>query len=162
MRTGFTLIELMIVVTIIGILASIAVPAYRVYTIRARVSECAVLFSPVKTEISLQYSENGVFPVDQDAFEENGRIFMGDPEDDTDEGISGDYVESMSYHQADGVAEVECQLADDSRLGDPVDEGGARGGVLKFNGRAKTQSIAWTVSTTDDSSLPVKFWPVQG
>lgn len=57
LQQGFTLIELMIVVAIIGILAAIAVPAYQDYTIRARVSEGASLSGALKTQVDVLNSE---------------------------------------------------------------------------------------------------------
>src|SRR5262249_4644248 len=59
---GFTLIELMIVVAIIGILASIAIPAYQDYTTRAQVAEGLVLINELKPSINEYYKERGVFP----------------------------------------------------------------------------------------------------
>ena len=62
LQKGFTLIELMIVVAIIGILAAIAIPAYQDYTIRSQVSEGMVLASGAKTAVSEFYQQRGDFP----------------------------------------------------------------------------------------------------
>ena len=61
-QQGFTLIELMIVVAIIGILAAIAIPAYQDYTIRAQVSEGMNLASEAKNAVSDFFSQKGRFP----------------------------------------------------------------------------------------------------
>jgi len=58
-QQGFTLIELMIVVAIIGILAAIALPAYQDYTIRSRVSEAAVLASSFKATVGENIANAG-------------------------------------------------------------------------------------------------------
>lgn len=59
MQKGFTLIELMIVVAIIGILAAIALPAYQDYTIRSRVAELAILASGMKATVGENIANNG-------------------------------------------------------------------------------------------------------
>jgi len=61
-QQGFTLIELMIVVAIIGILAAIAIPAYSDYTIRAQVSEGITLAGGAKAAVSEYTMDTGLFP----------------------------------------------------------------------------------------------------
>jgi type IV pilus assembly protein PilA len=61
-QKGFTLIELMIVVAIIGILASMAVPAYQSYTIRAQIAEGLNLSGPLKNAVASYSIDRGAFP----------------------------------------------------------------------------------------------------
>lgn len=61
-QQGFTLIELMIVVAIIGILAAVALPQYQDYTIRTRVSESVTLADGQKTAVAEFYNANSRFP----------------------------------------------------------------------------------------------------
>ncbi len=62
MQKGFTLIELMIVVAIIGILAAVAIPQYQDYVTRTKLSNAATFANPIKTAIAEYAQENGALP----------------------------------------------------------------------------------------------------
>lgn len=66
-QQGFTLIELMIVVAIIGILAAVAVPQYQQYTVRSQVTEGLAMAAEFKTAVSEFYSARGTAPADNTA-----------------------------------------------------------------------------------------------
>jgi type IV pilus assembly protein PilA len=87
LQRGFTLIELMIVVAIIGIIAMIAIPAYQNYLIRAQVAEGLSIVGPVKIAIAEYWEEQGAFPAD------NNAAALGPPST-----YSGNYVESLTVN----------------------------------------------------------------
>ena len=86
LQKGFTLIELMIVVAIIGILAAIAIPAYQDYTIRAQVSEGMSLAAAAKTAVAESFLNTGVAPA--------ARVNAGMTANATD--TQGKYVASVT------------------------------------------------------------------
>ena len=127
-QQGFTLIELMIVVAIIGILAAIAIPAYQDYTIRAQVSEGLNLGGGGKTAVTEYFQDRGVFPAD------NATAGMG-----ASNTIIGKYVDDVSVG-AGGVITVgygfsaHATLATGSLVLTPADNGGSVGWTCTGSG----------------------------
>lgn len=146
LQRGFTLIELMIVVAIIGILAAIAVPAYQDYTIRARVSEAASLSSGVRTAIDVAYSEGR--PLDQL------------PTTPADLGVSmpdsyrSKYVQSVSYQPQTGIVVV--TLSNVNELPDNV-----KGQQIYYSPISQGGNLQWIVKAAPSSTIPPKYLPKQ-
>jgi len=100
MQKGFTLIELMIVIAIIGILAATAIPAYQDYTTRAKVSEIVVLSSVAKTNIAEYYVSTGSMPTSTSA--------AGISTD----AAQSDYIKSIAFQTSNSGAQLTYTLSD--------------------------------------------------
>lgn len=122
-QQGFTLIELMIVVAIIGILAAVAIPAYQDYTIRARVTEGLSLASGGKTAVAEYFASRGTFPTD------NTDAGMA-PEGD----ISGN---SVSAVEVDNTGMIQVTFS-----GAPID-----GSTLILQAATTNGQVTWDCTT---------------
>ena len=145
LNSGFTLIELMIVVAIIGILAAIAIPQYQNYVARAQVSEALVLASGAKTAIAVYRSTTGKWPADNAA-----AGLAANPLD-----ISGKYVLSVDVRCG---ADVEAVAVDDF-CGVHVtfrDEAHSKiaGGGFILGARDRGGSISWSCGNDAGDGSP--------
>jgi len=140
LQQGFTLIELMIVVAIIGILAAIAVPAYQDYTIRSRVSEAASLSGAVRTAMDVAFSE--------------GYALGSIPSTPASLNLSpagsykSKYVTSVAY-DVSGVVTV--TLTSEKSLGT------AKDGTVIYLPTNRGGNLSWVVTTA--STVPTKYRP---
>ncbi len=137
-QQGFTLIELMIVIAIIGILAAIAIPAYQDYTVRAKVTEGLNLAAAAKTAVAETFQSNGKFPAGNNAS-------YGLPLENS---ITGNYVTSVQALAGTGVITVTFNT---NLGGNPT----ANGTTLTLTPVTKIGSITWTCSGT----VPSKYRP---
>jgi len=130
-QKGFTLIELMIVVAIIGILAAIAIPQYKQYTGRSQAAEAITLFSGVKTALGEYYNENGSWP--NASGDANTEVGMSAPTE-----ISGTYVGSVTATD-DGTGVVNVLF--DNGVHDTL--------TMTFTPTDNTGTIEWVCSSAD-------------
>jgi len=136
-QQGFTLIELMIVVAIIGILAAIAIPAYQDYTIRAQVSEGLNLSGGAKAAVTEYYQDQGTFPTS------NAEAGL-----EAAANITGKYVATVTVVDP-GLIQV--------AYGGPDVNANINGAVLTMTPTNQGGSVSW--ACTGDATLVAKWLP---
>lgn len=138
-QKGFTLIELMIVIAIVGVLAVVALPAYQDYTARAQMSEALTLAEGQKSAVVEYYSDHGTFPTDNTAA---GIAASTD--------ISGKYVKSVKVGVNNNKAEITATMKSSSVNKD------IQGKSLILEGSQNNGSFSWVCKkgSVDDKFLP--------
>ena len=137
-QQGFTLIELMIVVAIIGILAAIAIPAYQDYTIRAQVSEGLSLSSGGKAAVAEYYQDSGNWP------NNNVTAGLAPPVN-----IIGKYVDQVTVSTSGTTGIISVRYGFDANTNITLD-------ILTLTATDNTGSIGWACASTD---LQPKWMP---
>ena len=137
-QRGFTLIELMIVLAIVGIIAVVAAPLFNDYTIRARVAEAGVLVAPIQTALELQVATTGSFPVVGTA---TGQY--------TAPATEGDWVASATYARTSAtVGVVTMTLKAEDALGD------SKSGTVLYTGTISNNAINWAATCPTTGTAP--------
>jgi len=118
-QQGFTLIELMIVVAIVGILAAIAIPAYQDYTVRARVTEGLQLAAAAKTAVAETFHSNNGFT---DASAETGYVSPNATTNVTSVAVSADAnaTITITYSAAVGAGSPTIVMTPTLVAGQPI------------------------------------------
>ena len=144
-QQGFTLIELMIVIAIVGILAATALPAYNDYTKRAKMSEVLVVASKDKTSVSEYFLSAGAYPT------------AGQSGINFNAAAQSKYLTAITYSTTPSVANIVYTVDIDQNPGTTDDNG-----TFVFQGLAGSDGISWECggSKTDTAgTLAVKYLP---
>ena len=157
LQQGFTLIELMIVVAIIGILAAVALPAYQDYTKRAKMSEVVLAASACRTSITEVYQSGSA----SNAPGANGWGCESGA-GTSNPSVSSKYVQAVTT-DANGAIKVQAQGFGDSQIDNayvtlvPMASGTA---AAVFATNAGQALYGWRCgSTADGTTIPAKFLP---
>ena len=142
MQQGFTLIELMIVVAIIGILAAIAIPAYQNYTIRAQVSEGLSLADGAKTAMAEYYTNHGSWPTT------NADAGLA-----KNESITGNYVSKVDVGATSGQIQITYSDASPQKANTAIN-----GDVLVLSAIPTGGSINW-ICGGKNTTVPKQYLP---
>ena len=145
MQQGFTLIELMIVVAIIGILAAVAIPAYQDYTVRSKVAEGLSLASSAKVGVAEAYYAGDMNGVAAFALEYNGNF------------TATKYV-SLITVQPDGVTVIDFDAANLPQATGPLVLTPSIGGALLVPGL--TGNIDWACASATSLTATGRGLPV--
>lgn len=143
-QAGFTLIELMIVVAIIGILAAVALPAYQDYTVRAKVQEAVSLSSPARTALGLACSEASL----DSAGNADLNVSLGLPTSTT---ISGTYTKSVL------VANTNATDMTVTIAMNPIGSAITDGQTIVYKGTCNAAGLKWSIDPS--STVPAKYLP---
>lgn len=147
-QIGFTLIELMIGVAIVGVLAAIAVPLYRNYTQRAKVSEGLVLAQPLKQAVGMYYSIHGDLPnVDGNNWN-NVLAALGMPSGAAG-AASGRYVKRIWWHNTRNEGAIYIRYA-----GGALDDK-----LLYLSAVFGTSAITWRCKAPVSGGVPADYLP---
>ena len=146
LQKGFTLIELMIVVAIIGILAAVALPAYQDYTIRAKMSEVILAMSACRTSITEVYQTGGTPP--------NANSWG------CESGVSSKYVQGLASN-ANGIVTATIQNISADVNAKQVTLAPMIGAAIANSAADMGKGLTgWRCgSTTDGTNLNSKFLP---